>query len=105
MRLKDQKPSKNVTQVQYPTRGRGDRQDSAYSNPDGKTSNDRIYKTPEFRRAIEDVSSEFQSRTRTDGKRSKEPDRAGADKYMAENWLNRSKDKISTIKPKMKPNR
>lgn len=39
---------------------------------DGKGHSQMIYKTPEFRRAIEDVSSEFQSRTRTDGKRSRE---------------------------------
>lgn len=47
---------------------KGDRQDASYSNPDGKGASERIYKSPQFRRAIEDVSSEFQSRTRRDGK-------------------------------------
>lgn len=66
MDLRKQKPSSNVVKDQFVNRvGKDTRQDRA-----GK--GDMIHESPEFRRAIEDVSSEFQSRTRTDGKRSRE---------------------------------
>ena len=66
MDLRKQKPSSNVVKDQSVNRvGKDMRMDRA-----GK--GDMIHNSPEFRRAIEDVSSEFQSRTRTDGKRSRE---------------------------------
>jgi hypothetical protein len=66
MKLKKEQPSSNVVTNQSVNRkGLGPREDRA-----GK--DDRLYQSPQFRRAIEDVSSEFQSRTRTDGKRSRE---------------------------------
>lgn len=98
MKLKKERPSQNVVTDQSVNRmGKDMRMDRM-----GK--GDMIHESPEFRRAIEDVSSEFQSRTRTDGKGSRQNSpNSPANKYVAENWLNRSKDKISTIKPKMKP--
>lgn len=72
MRLKNAPKSKNVkTDIPYAQTDewtKEDRKRQTSAEIDGKRNNERIYKTPEFRRAIEDVSSEFQSRTRTDGK-------------------------------------
>ena len=63
MDLRRQKPSNRVV-VDTPQRSMGEAK--------GNKVGGRIFDTPNFRRAIEDVSSEFQSRTRTDGKRSRE---------------------------------
>lgn len=66
MKLKKERLSQNVVTDQSVNRmGKDMRMDRM-----GK--GDMIHESPEFRRAIEDVSSEFQSRTRTDGKRSRE---------------------------------
>ena len=64
MDLKKQKPSDRI-RVDAPQRSN--------SEIKGNKIGGMIYDTPEFRRAIEDVSSEFQSRTRTDGKKSRQP--------------------------------
>lgn len=64
MKLKDEKPSKNVYHAAPRSAGgKTSRQDIAVAgNSDGKRS--RIYEGPEYKKAIKDVSQTFQDKVK-----------------------------------------